>query len=80
MLAIPPCGASSNIALWRAKIKPSVELVVGDLKNNTDIFRAAALFKKRFDPFWDSEMRAGKAMGVFLRIRLENIILKWKWK
>ena len=31
MLAIPPCGASSNIALWRAKIKPPVELVVGDL-------------------------------------------------
>ena len=61
MLAIPPCGASSNIALWRAKIKPPVELVVGDLKNNTDIFRAAALFKKRFDPFWDSEMRAGTA-------------------
>ncbi len=33
MLAIPPCGASSNIALWRAKIKPPVELVVGDLGN-----------------------------------------------
>ena len=33
MLAIPPCGASSNIALWRAKIKPPVELVVGDLEN-----------------------------------------------
>ena len=32
MLAIPPCGASSNIALWRAKIKPPVELVVGDLE------------------------------------------------
>ena len=32
MLAIPPCGASSNIALWRAKIKPPVELVVGDLR------------------------------------------------
>lgn len=31
MLAIPPCGASSNIALWRAKIKPPVELVVGEL-------------------------------------------------
>ncbi len=32
MLAMPPCGASSNIALWRAKIKPPVELVVGDLE------------------------------------------------
>lgn len=32
MLVTPPCGASSNIALWRAKIKPPVELVVGDLK------------------------------------------------
>ena len=30
MLATPPCGTSSNIALWRAKIKPPVELVVGD--------------------------------------------------
>ena len=33
MLVTPPCGASSNIALWRAKIKPPVELVVGDLDN-----------------------------------------------
>ena len=32
MLVTPPCGASSNIALWRAKIKPPVELVVGDLE------------------------------------------------
>ena len=32
MLATSPCGASSNIALWRAKIKPPVELVVGDLE------------------------------------------------
>ena len=31
MLAIPPFGASSNIALWRANIKPPVELVVDDL-------------------------------------------------
>ena len=30
MLAIPPFGASSNIALWRANIKPPVELVVDD--------------------------------------------------
>ena len=30
MLAAPPFGASGNIALWRAKIKPPVELVVGD--------------------------------------------------
>lgn len=30
VLVTPPCGASSNIALWRAKIKPPVELVVGD--------------------------------------------------
>lgn len=34
MLVTPPCGASSNIALWRAKIKPPVELVVGDLEGN----------------------------------------------
>ena len=33
MLVTPPCGASSNIALWRAKIKPPVELVVGDLED-----------------------------------------------
>ena len=31
MLAIPPFGAGSNIALWRANIKPPVELVVDDL-------------------------------------------------
>ena len=31
MLVTPPFGASSNIALWRADIKPPVELVVGDL-------------------------------------------------
>lgn len=36
MLVTPPCGASSNIALWRAKIKPPVELVVGDLVVNED--------------------------------------------
>ena len=34
MLAIPPFGASSNIALWRANIKPPVELVVDDLDVN----------------------------------------------
>ena len=34
MLTIPPFGASSNIALWRANIKPPVELVVADLGNN----------------------------------------------
>lgn len=28
VLAIPPFGASSNIALWRANIKPPVELMV----------------------------------------------------
>lgn len=28
MLATPPFGASSNIALWRANNKPPVELVV----------------------------------------------------
>ena len=28
---MPPFGASSNIALWRAIGKPPVELVVGDL-------------------------------------------------
>lgn len=31
MLATPPFGASSNIALWRANNKPPVELVVADL-------------------------------------------------
>ena len=36
MLVTPPCGASSNIALWRAKIKPPVELVVGDLEITLD--------------------------------------------
>ena len=39
MLVTPPCGASSNIALWRAKIKPPVELVVGDLAINWLIYR-----------------------------------------
>lgn len=32
MLVTPPCGASSNIALWRAYSKPPVELVVADLE------------------------------------------------
>ena len=32
MLATPPFGASSNIALWRAYSKPPVELVVADLE------------------------------------------------
>ena len=32
MLAIPPSGASRKKALWRANIKPPVELVVGELK------------------------------------------------
>ena len=35
VLAIPPFGASSNIALWRAYNKPPVELVVTDLKSIT---------------------------------------------
>ena len=33
MLVTPPCGASSNIALMRAIIKPPVELVVDDLEH-----------------------------------------------
>lgn len=33
MLATPPFGASSNIALRRANIKPPLEVVVGDLEN-----------------------------------------------
>ena len=39
MLVTPPCGASSNIALWRAKIKPPVELVVGDLEKMVGMYR-----------------------------------------
>lgn len=35
MLVIPPFGAGNNIALWRADIKPSVELVVDDLDGNS---------------------------------------------
>lgn len=35
MLAIPPFGASSNIALWRANVKPPVELVVDDCREYT---------------------------------------------
>ena len=31
MLAIPPFGASSSIALWRANIKPPLEVVVDNL-------------------------------------------------
>ena len=37
MLAIPSFGASSNIALWRANIKPPVELVVDDLEITASI-------------------------------------------
>lgn len=32
MLAIPPFGASSNIALWRANNKPPLEVVVANLE------------------------------------------------
>ena len=32
MLVTPPFGVSSKNALWRANIKPPVELVVGDLE------------------------------------------------
>lgn len=49
MLVTPPCGASSNIALWRAKIKPPVELVVGDLD-------------RRGEPHW--QRNAGEAFSV----------------
>ena len=38
MLAIPPFGASSNIALWRANIKPPVELVVDDLERRDAVW------------------------------------------
>ena len=34
MLAIPPFGASSNIALWRAKNKPPLEVVVADCRQS----------------------------------------------
>lgn len=32
VLTIPPFGASSNIAFWRANTKPPVKLVVDDLE------------------------------------------------
>ena len=51
MLATPPFGASSNIALWRANNKPPVELVVVNLYDKTveivpasDVFQMAAIF------------------------------------
>ena len=52
MLAIPPFGASSNIALWRANIKPPVELVVDDLDihslaNIAPIIQIMILFKSK---------------------------------
>lgn len=31
MFAMPPFGASSNIALWRVNFKPPLEVVVADL-------------------------------------------------
>lgn len=43
MLATPPFGASSNIALWRANNKPPVELVVADLELN-DVLRDSFVF------------------------------------
>jgi hypothetical protein len=47
MLAAPPFGASSNIALWRAYNKPPVELVVADLTPFTE----AALKKSVRDSY-----------------------------
>jgi hypothetical protein len=54
MLAIPPSGASSNIALWRANSKPPIELVVADLERfyTTDIMTedctASRIFRETF--------------------------------
>ena len=36
MLAIPPFGASSNIALWRANNKPPLEVVVANLERSCE--------------------------------------------
>ena len=43
MLAIPPFGASSNIALWRANIKPPFEMVVGDLDPAESLYSAGLI-------------------------------------
>ena len=48
MLAIPPFGASSNIALWRANIKPPVELVVADLERRYGMLRKIYLKENKF--------------------------------
>ena len=49
MLAIPPLGASSNKALWRANIKPPFEMVVGDLKEDCEYDQMT--LKEYYDPF-----------------------------
>ena len=46
MLVTPPCGASSNIALMRAIIKPPVELVVDDLENLRRLIESCILLEK----------------------------------
>ena len=65
MLVTPPCGASSNIALWRAKIKPPVELVVGDLNNWLHKY----VYKRKYDDLIGCTLRKEYESG---RIRTEN--------
>ena len=49
MLATPPFGASSNIALWRAYSKPPVELVVADLEiKNKKRSKNGGVFMRKF--------------------------------
>lgn len=55
---MPPLGVSSNIALWRANIKPPFEMVVGDLGIYALNIRYTANLTSQVDSnlcelFWD---------------------------
>ncbi len=52
MLATPPFGASSNIALWRANNKPPVELVVADLDIYDDLCDEVYIFLAQWFEVW----------------------------
>jgi len=72
VLVTPPCGASSNIALWRAKIKPPVELVVGDLEK-WKMGVAGFGVENRRRPFFMGKHFMGKHISVICNFTV-NVI------
>ena len=70
VLATPPFGASSNIALWRAISKPPVELVVADLELSIHAVHGFALQCKAVEWMGTLNKVLRQLRGAFL---IENI-------